>query len=105
MKSVSMVAIEREQFGDYEKIIRPKLRTQQFTWHKTESKHYTVDFMCMLHLLYFSPHVLIMKSEYLATLPKQFQCTFMTQRRVINYKVLFFSFPSFAIEELEQGHL
>jgi hypothetical protein len=39
-----MVAIEREQFGDYGNIIRPKLRTQQFTGHKTESKHYTVDF-------------------------------------------------------------
>ena len=35
---VSMVTIEREQFGDYGKIIIPKFGTQPFTWHKTESK-------------------------------------------------------------------
>jgi hypothetical protein len=36
---------------------------QQFTWNKIVSKHHTVDFMCILHLLYFSPHLLITKSE------------------------------------------
>ena len=58
-----MVANERKPFGDYGKMIRPKLKTQQFTWNKTVSTHYTVDFMCILHLLYFPPHLLITKSE------------------------------------------
>ena len=56
-----MVAIEREPFGANGEMIRPKVRTQQFTWHKTESKHYTVVFICILHLLYFSMHLLITK--------------------------------------------
>jgi hypothetical protein len=47
-----MVAMEREQFGDYRNIIR-----QQFTRHQTKSKHYAVDFMCILHLLYLLPHL------------------------------------------------
>ena len=57
MKSIctTVVAIEREQFGDYDEIIRPKFRTQKFTWQKTESKQDTVDLVCILHLLYFSP--------------------------------------------------
>ena len=33
------------------------------TVHLTESKHYTVDLMCILHLLYFLPDLLITKSE------------------------------------------
>lgn len=54
-----METIEREQFGDYGIIFRPTLRT---TVHLT-SKHYTADFMCILHLVYFSSHLLIPKSE------------------------------------------
>lgn len=29
----------------------------------TESKHYSVDFMCISYLLYFSPHLLMTKSK------------------------------------------
>ena len=57
------ICISMVEMGDDGKYIRLKERTQQFTWHKTESKHYTVGFMCILHLLYFSPHLLIAKSE------------------------------------------
>ena len=53
-KCITFIEIEREQFGDDGTITRPKVRTQQFTRHKTESKHFTDDFMCILHLLYFS---------------------------------------------------
>jgi hypothetical protein len=44
MKCIPMVAVKRERFGDYGKIIRLKVRTQQFTWHKTESKYVYVHF-------------------------------------------------------------
>jgi hypothetical protein len=49
-----MVAIKRELFGDHENIIRLKVRIKPIIWHKTESKRYTVDFMRILYLLYFS---------------------------------------------------
>jgi hypothetical protein len=48
-----MLAIERDNFGDYGNIIIPN----------TEPKHYTVVFMCILHVLYHSPHLLITTSE------------------------------------------
>jgi hypothetical protein len=54
-----MVAIEKDEFGDYGIMFRPTLRT---TVHLT-SKHYTADFMCILHLVYISSHLLIPKSE------------------------------------------
>ena len=56
---IIIVAIKREQFEDNGKMIRPNVSTQ----HKNESKHYTVDFMCILHLLYFSSHLFTTKSE------------------------------------------
>ena len=65
MKStcITMVAIEREQFGDIGKIIRPKVSTQQFTWHKTKSK-ITLLILCAFYIYCtVQLHLLITKSE------------------------------------------
>jgi hypothetical protein len=41
----------------------------------------------------------------LCTVPKSFQCTFMTQGKSLQLKGVFFRSPSFAVEELKQAHL
>lgn len=51
-----MVAIEREQFRD-NKMIRPKVGTQQFTLYKTESKHYTWFDVYFTFTVLFTPFV------------------------------------------------